>query len=92
MAHAELSQWQAYDILRKLVADAIKTDLEDRGLTEEEMDHVYFMVSPDYDEVFAWVNISKRDIDLLAFEGWTLEYAESFEQADEIVKLYFDLR
>jgi len=92
MAHAVISEWDAYNALLKLVRDAIKTDLEDRGLTEEEMDHVYFMVSPDYNEVFAWVNISKRDIDLLAFDGWTLEYAESMEQADEIVKLYFDLR
>lgn len=92
MGHARVREWEKREQLQRLVVDAIRTDLDDRGLTEEEMDWVYFMVSPDLDEVFAWVNVSGREIDQAAFEGWELEYAESIEQAEEITGYYFDLR
>lgn len=92
MGHEELSQRELRDRLRKMVIDAIKTDLDDLLLNEDELDHVYFVVSPGLDEVFAWVNIVESEIDKPAFDGWHLEYAESIDEAMRIVDYYFDLR
>lgn len=89
---ARINEFIKRDQLRKLIADAIQEDLNDRGLTEDDIQWVYFMVSPGLDEVFAWVNIKQNDIDKLSFDGWELEYAESIEQAITIAEFYFDLR
>lgn len=89
---ARTSEFEKWKNLRNLIADAIYCDLEDQGLTEDDLFHVYFVVSPDLDEVIAWVNIRKSEIDLPAFDGWYLEYAESMEQAVAFADLYFDLR
>lgn len=89
---ARINEFVKRDQLRKLIADAIQEDLNDRGLTEDDIQWVYFMVSPGLDEVFAWVNINPNDIDKLSFDGWQLEYTENIEQAIEIAEFYFDLR
>lgn len=89
---ARTSEFDKWKNLRNLIADAISCDLEDQGLTEDDLFHVYFVVSPDLDEVIAWVNIRKSEIDIPAFDGWHLEYAESMERAVAIADLYFDLR
>ena len=85
-------EWQRYHTLRDSIADAVDTELSDNDMTEDDIKCIWMMISPDLEEVFAWVNIEKGEIDLSAFEGWNLEYAESVEEAVDIAGLYFDLR
>lgn len=84
--------WARYHALKDAIASAVDEAINDEDIREDEIDNILVLISPDLDEVYAYVNTSIREIDMKAFPDWHIEHADSVEEADGIADLYFDLR